>query len=488
MPAAQVISLGIHGQLSLAATPDAFPLGARGQRPVTLYLRPDAFRSVHDATLTDYADEHAGIVKQRPNIPGAQIRGTPSQGGTIQCSWDCAYALARHHLPLEAARIVIGEFERLSNIAIPLPGLARYQALGIKAKRRDYQQVAALFLLRRAWSILGDPPRSGKCFSFIIIPVLLDYPKTMILCTKMGKRGWADDCWKWVQEEAFLCYGKGGRDGRVHCGRCKGYRVIGDDKTPCDACVGPGGKPLGYKQFLVRDLEPVTQAHVWYDPPSQALTDRYEARLRDWQEKRDRRLTAWREEEEKKRLERETRAIESKKPLKRLEPSTEPEVPQPPEAPKGTRRQTQVPVSPPLYRCPVHQDEVDNHARRCRICQDQFDAAFAQARFVICNYDLLTPHKEKDHQGGIVIRADLPGWAPLFAKHHWQLAGLDEAHRIGDALGNTKKDKEAMNRREHVMQSLAGIPQVVAITGTPVRGYTRQVWGVLDLISEGLFS
>jgi hypothetical protein len=448
-----------------------------------MHLGPDAFSLVFDNVLVPFEDVQGGLITHRPKIPGATIRGTPSSGGNIQCAWDVAYSLAKSYLG-EIGQPILDTYHRLAKASVPTPGLARYQELGLKQKRRDYQQVGALFLLRRAYAILGDAPRAGKCFMVYIVAALLAARKTLIICTRMGKRGWASDAWQWIGEEAVLLAGKSGTEARVFCGSCQGSRRVGG--TPCKACVGLHGQPLGYKLQLVRDLERVTEAQVWYDPPKAAVQVRYEEALRSVREKNAAKRSAWLAEEEEKRLAREARSAEGKKPLKRLEPSEEPRYVLEPEAPKGVRRSEQVPVVPTLYRCTVHPEETDTAPRRCSRCQASFDAIIEAARVVIVNYDLLPPHKEKDLQGGLVVRQDIPGLVPLIRKYQWDIAALDEAHRVRGFA--TKMSAEETNRRECVIEAIEQIPQVFAVTGTPSCGFTRDYWGILDIISGGLYS
>jgi hypothetical protein len=483
MPQSFIIPLGEHGHVSVAETPDDFPLGVRGARPVTIHLKQEAFELLYDNILVPYEDTNIGLISHRPKVPGAHVSGSRSSGGNIQCAWDVAYSVAKCYLG-SIGKPILDAYAKLAGAQVPLRGLQRYQELGVKEKRRDYQQVGALFLLRRSYAILGDAPRAGKCFMVYIVSLLRAARKTLIICTRMGKRGWASDAWLWMQEEAVLLSGKSGTEARIFCGSCQGSRRAGN--APCKACVGLHGQPLGYKLHLVRDLERVTEARVWYDPPKAAVLARYEEALRSTREKNEAKRHAWLAEEEQKRMEREVRATEGKKPLKRLEPSDEPRYLLEPEAPKGVRRSEQVPVVPTLYRCTLHPEETDTAPRRCSRCQASFDAVIEAARVVIVNYDLLPPHKEKDLQGGLVVRQDIPGLVPLIRKYQWDIAALDEAHRVRGFA--TKMSAEETNRRECVIEAIEQVPQVFAVTGTPSCGFTRDYWGILDIISGGLYS
>ena len=450
---------------------------------MTLNLNREAFELVYDNVLVPFEDTSVGLISHRPRIPGAHISGSRNSGGTIQCGWDVAYSVAKCYLG-SIGKPILDAYARLAGAQVPLSGLQRYTELGVKEKRRDYQQVGALFLIRRSYAILGDAPRAGKCFMVYIVSLLRAAKKTLIICTRMGKRGWASDAWMWMREEAVLLSGKSGTEARVFCGSCQGSRRVAG--APCTACVGLHGQALGYKLHLVRDLERVTEARVWYDPPKPTTVEKYEEALRSVREKNTSKRDAWLREEHEKRLERETREAEGKRPLKKLEPAPEPRYLIEPEAPKGVRRSEQVPLEPPLYRCSLHPDETDTVARRCGRCQAAFDAAIEAAKVVIVNYDLLPPHKEKDLQGGLVVRKDIPGLVPLIRKYQWDVAALDEAHRVRGFA--TKMNAEETNRRECVVDAIEHIPQVFAVTGTPSCGFTRDYWGILDIISSGLFS
>ncbi len=115
-------------------------------------------------------------------------------------------------------------------------------------------------------------------------------------------------------------------------------------------------------------------------------------------------------------------------------------------------------------------------------------AAIARARYVIVNFELLvaqqdTYGEDSPTPGKKYYRDDLPGWCPALAQHTFELAIADESHLLRG--WSTDRTKLGYTRREKFNQATALIPQVWLLTGTPVFGYTRDLWGQLDAMSAG---
>ncbi len=112
--------------------------------------------------------------------------------------------------------------------------------------------------------------------------------------------------------------------------------------------------------------------------------------------------------------------------------------------------------------------------------------AVANAKYVIVNFDLLVAQQATDDRGRKYYRDDLPGWGPFLSQFHFDLCIADESHLLrGWSTDQTKKGK---TRRERFVGVTQHIPQVWALTGTPIYGFVRDLWGPLDAISKGAFT
>jgi SNF2 family DNA or RNA helicase len=142
------------------------------------------------------------------------------------------------------------------------------------------------------------------------------------------------------------------------------------------------------------------------------------------------------------------------------------------------------------FRCPKHPDLATTDSAydgaECQACKDELATTIRAARFVLVNYDLLTAQKSSDERGVTFIRGDLQGWAPTLAQFKFDLCIADEAHQLRGWSSDAKK--KGQTRRERFAEVAANIPRVWGLTGTPVYGFTRDLWGQLDAISGGLFS
>lgn len=110
--------------------------------------------------------------------------------------------------------------------------------------------------------------------------------------------------------------------------------------------------------------------------------------------------------------------------------------------------------------------------------------AIKEAAFIIVNYELLVPQQATTKTGQVLFREELPGWAPYLANHvRFDVAIADEAHMLRGFETNALR--KGHTRRERFIAAVAGVPQVWGVTGTPVFGYIRDLWGPLDAISAG---
>lgn len=118
--------------------------------------------------------------------------------------------------------------------------------------------------------------------------------------------------------------------------------------------------------------------------------------------------------------------------------------------------------------------------------REEVQVGLAAAHYVIVNYDLLVAQKATDEVGRAFVRDDLQGWAPVLASHRFNLCIADESHLLRGWSSDAKK--KGQTRRDRFVQTVKYIPTVWALTGTPIFGYVRDLWGQVDAISDGLFS
>jgi hypothetical protein len=100
-----------------------------------------------------------------------------------------------------------------------------------------------------------------------------------------------------------------------------------------------------------------------------------------------------------------------------------------------------------------------------------------QTRYVICNYDILCGAQRRDASGVKHDVEHLPGWA-MTLTGRFPIVIIDEAHAY---RSRTSKRTRVTKRM------LMGTPVVWALTGTPMPNYVRDLWALIDLISNGLW-
>lgn len=121
----------------------------------------------------------------------------------------------------------------------------------------------------------------------------------------------------------------------------------------------------------------------------------------------------------------------------------------------------------------------------CPLCRDELAEQLLTADWVICNYDLLTPKASRDKRGRAHMKGTMRGWRDALAKCQFEIALLDESHYLRSFT--TAYSKQNSTRRAHVRKITDNVPIVWGITGTPIFGFVRDLWGQLDTISKGAF-
>lgn len=98
-------------------------------------------------------------------------------------------------------------------------------------------------------------------------------------------------------------------------------------------------------------------------------------------------------------------------------------------------------------------------------------------RYVICNYDILYGGRQADAAGVVHEVKHLPGWGQ-FLTGRFLVAILDEVHILRG---------RASRRAKQVKSTLTRVPCVWGLSGTPMPNYVRDLYSIVDIISDGLF-
>jgi hypothetical protein len=127
----------------------------------------------------------------------------------------------------------------------------------------------------------------------------------------------------------------------------------------------------------------------------------------------------------------------------------------------------------------------DDVQRRRAAVREQIRAEILRLPYcyAILSYDLFLAQRATDLRGRGLVREDLPGWGPFLSSITWDMAACDESHRLRGF--GTDENRRGQSRRERVRDALAGVPQVCLITATPIFSYTRDLWGQLDVLTNG---
>jgi len=137
------------------------------------------------------------------------------------------------------------------------------------------------------------------------------------------------------------------------------------------------------------------------------------------------------------------------------------------------------------YQCTAHPEVRSKNSRAfCGKCWAELQHEVRNSRYVIINYDLIIGQKETAEDGeDLGIRKDLPGWAQELRNVRFDVCIADEGHNL---RGRPKKKNYGLSRRERLIHALGPVPRVYGLTATPIYGFTRDIWGLIDVVSKGL--
>lgn len=99
-----------------------------------------------------------------------------------------------------------------------------------------------------------------------------------------------------------------------------------------------------------------------------------------------------------------------------------------------------------------------------------------RSKYIITNYDLLPAMRRRDDSGVVKESQRHPGWGDTL-RGRFLIVIFDEAHGL----------RGRSTKRARVCKKVAqGVPVVWALTGTPMPNYVRDLWGLIDVTTDGL--
>lgn len=140
-----------------------------------------------------------------------------------------------------------------------------------------------------------------------------------------------------------------------------------------------------------------------------------------------------------------------------------------------------------LHRCRKHPDVYSrpNEAVRCHKCRAELRDALTSSEIIVSSYDILTGKSYRTITSRVELRPDLPGWGKALSLLDFDLAIIDESHTLrGFDTSEAKRGKMLSDR---VREMTARIPTVWMVTGTPIFGMVRDLYGQLNVATNGLY-
>jgi len=100
-----------------------------------------------------------------------------------------------------------------------------------------------------------------------------------------------------------------------------------------------------------------------------------------------------------------------------------------------------------------------------------------QARYIVCNYDILYGQRRRDAAGKMHDVERLGGWRKVLKAAKFPIVICDEAHNLRG---------EKSRRTQAVKDVCEDSVCVWLLTGTPMPNHVRDIWALWDLCSKGL--
>jgi hypothetical protein len=139
-----------------------------------------------------------------------------------------------------------------------------------------------------------------------------------------------------------------------------------------------------------------------------------------------------------------------------------------------------------LWRCRKHHEVTSpsNKPLRCPKCREELRDILQNVEVIVANYDILSGKGYANKRGRVEKRDDLPGWGQALSLLDFDLAIIDESHTLR-AFDTTEKKRGKM-MYDRVRDIVARVPNVWMVTGTPIFGMVRDLYGQLEVATHGL--
>lgn len=138
-----------------------------------------------------------------------------------------------------------------------------------------------------------------------------------------------------------------------------------------------------------------------------------------------------------------------------------------------------------LYRCRKHLDVMQRSAEagKCPKCRAELRSTLLNTEVTVCNFDILSQRSKQSITGRVTIDNSMPGWERALTALPFDLVIVDESHYLR-AFDTTYK-KTGKMVYDRVQRIAHGARAVWLISGTPIFGMVRDLYGQLVVATDG---
>ena len=140
-----------------------------------------------------------------------------------------------------------------------------------------------------------------------------------------------------------------------------------------------------------------------------------------------------------------------------------------------------------LHRCRKHPEvrSRPDEELRCPDCRAELREALLTSEVIVGNYDILFGRGYRTLTSRVEIREEYAGWSEPLSLLDFDLVILDESHYLrGFDTSYAKRGKMLSDR---VQQMITHVPAAWLVTGTPIFGLVRDLYGQLSVATNGLY-
>lgn len=134
-----------------------------------------------------------------------------------------------------------------------------------------------------------------------------------------------------------------------------------------------------------------------------------------------------------------------------------------------------------LLRCRRHLEVWTKGPEKCPKCAAEFRATVEAAKIVVCNYDILVGKAVANKLGRRLKSTHLPGWLDVLVALPWDLVIVDESHYLRGFDTSYKRRGKLLSDR--VLAITENVPTVWLVSGTPIFGRVRDLYGQLRVLT-----